>query len=361
MRLLLTGGGTGGHVYPALVVLDWLRESGHPVEPLWAGTDRGLERDLVARAGIAYAALPAGALRDRNVVGMARGLGATAAGIIAALRLVDSFRPAVVLATGGYVSTPTVVAARLRGVPSVVYLPDVIPGWAVRFLSRLATVVATTTSEARRHLRGKVVVTGYPVRAAFRPRDPADARTTLGLHPDRFTLTVVGGSLGALRLNNAVLDGLERLLDRGQVLHITGRADYQRIAAARNALPLARQSRYHPTAYFDAEMPVALAAADLIVSRAGASILGEYPAVGRGSLLVPGPFSSQINNAHYLVQRGASELVPNDRVDELVDRTLALADQPARLAAMAAAAQTLARPDAAAAIGRLLLEVAARQ
>jgi UDP-N-acetylglucosamine--N-acetylmuramyl-(pentapeptide) pyrophosphoryl-undecaprenol N-acetylglucosamine transferase len=358
MRLLLTGGGTGGHVYPALVVLEWLRVTTPSLDPLWAGTEHGLERDLVSRSGVAYAAVPAGALRGRSVPGILRGLGATAAGIQAALRVVDCFRPHVVLATGGYVSTPAVLAARLRGIPSVVYLPDVVPGWAVRVLSRVATVVATTTSEARHHLGGSVVVTGYPVRPTFQPRDAAASREAFRLAPDLFTLTVVGGSLGATRLNDAVLGGIARLLERGQVIHITGRADYQRIANASAALPPERRRRYHPVAYLDAEMPIALAAADLIVSRAGASVLGEHPAVGRGSLLVPGPFSSQIKNAEYLVRQGASELVPNERSPEVVDRALALSNQPERLAAMAAAARSLARPEAAAALGRLVLELA---
>ncbi|GIW08248.1 MAG: UDP-N-acetylglucosamine--N-acetylmuramyl-(pentapeptide) pyrophosphoryl-undecaprenol N-acetylglucosamine transferase [Dehalococcoidia bacterium] len=359
MRLLLTGGGTGGHVYPGLVVLDWLRTNGVPVQPLWAGSHRGLERDLVARAGIEYVGLPAGALRGRSPIGFVHGIAATAAGVRAALNLVDCFRPEVILATGGYVSTPTAVAARLRGVPTVVYLPDVVPGWAVRALSRIASVVAVSTPEASRHLHGKIVVTGYPVRPGFHPRSAGSARAAFGLAPDRFTLTVVGGSLGARRLNDAILGGLERLLERGQILHLTGLTDFARVASVRSALPAERRERYHVAGYLDTEMPDALAAADLIVSRAGASVLGEYPAVGRGSLLVPGPFSSQIKNADYLVRMGASDLLPNDRSGEISDRVLELADKPARLVAMGEAARKLARPDAAGAIGRLLLDLAA--
>ncbi|MDW8253173.1 MAG: UDP-N-acetylglucosamine--N-acetylmuramyl-(pentapeptide) pyrophosphoryl-undecaprenol N-acetylglucosamine transferase [Chloroflexota bacterium] len=357
MRLLLTGGGTGGHLYPALVVLDWLRAAGAPIEPLWVGSGRGLEREIVERVGVRYVSLPVGALRGRSPVGMARGLFATMAGVRAALRLLESFRPAVVLATGGYVSAPAVLAARLRAIPSLVYLPDVVPGWAVRFLSRVATVVAASTPEARAFLAREVVVTGYPVRPGFRPREAAAARRELGLAPDGFTVTVVGGSLGARRLNEAVLAGLEQLLERGQVIHLTGQADYDRVAAARKTLPPHWQTRYHPAAYLEAEMPAALAAADLIVSRAGASVLGEYPAVGRGSLLVPGPFSSQIKNAEYLARKGASVLLPNERADELPATVLALAAMPDCLARMATAARALARPDAAAALGGLVLEL----
>jgi UDP-N-acetylglucosamine--N-acetylmuramyl-(pentapeptide) pyrophosphoryl-undecaprenol N-acetylglucosamine transferase len=357
MRLVVTGGGTGGHVYPALVVLEWLRASGFSVDPLWAGSGLRLEERIVSRAGIPYARLPVGALRGRTPVGMARGLGATLAGVGAALRLLNHVRPAVVLATGGYVSAPTVLAARLKGIPSLVYLPDVVPGWAVRLLSRVATLVATSTAEARRYLPREVVVTGYPVRPGFVPREATTARAEFGLAPDRFTLTVVGGSLGAKRLNEAVLARLPVLLERGQLIHLTGEAEYPRAISARAALPMSLHARYYPTAYLDAEMPVALAAADLIVSRAGASILGEYPAIGRASVLVPGPFSSQQANADYLVRKGASVLIPNERADEIVSCALALADAPDRLSAMATAARALACPDAAGAIARLLLEL----
>lgn len=360
MRLLMTGGGTGGHVYPALVVLERLRSEGVAVDALWAGSGRRLEETIVARAGVPYARLPAGPIRGRTPLGMARGIGATLAGVRAALRLFDQVQPTVVLATGGYVSAPAVFAARLRGVPSVVYLPDVAPGWAVRVLSRVATVVATSTDEAIRHLCARVVVTGYPVRSGFVPREAAAARAEFGLAPERFTLTVVGGSLGAKRLNDSVLARLHLLLDRGQLVHVTGEADYPRAVAARAALPSWLQDRYLPRAYLETEMPVALAAADLIVSRAGASVLGEYPAIGRASLLVPGPFSSQRANAEYLVRKGASILLPNERAAELACCALALADTPDRLAAMANAARALARPDAAGAIGRLLLDLGGR-
>ncbi|MFN8535114.1 MAG: UDP-N-acetylglucosamine--N-acetylmuramyl-(pentapeptide) pyrophosphoryl-undecaprenol N-acetylglucosamine transferase [Dehalococcoidia bacterium] len=361
MRLLLTGGGTGGHVYPALVVLDWLRKTTE-VEATWVGSQQGIERDLVARSGIEYAGLPAGALRGRGPVGIAHGLLATVAGVRAAHSLLGHHRPDVVLATGGYVSTPAVLAARLRRIPVVVYLPDVVPGWAVRALGRIANVVATTSPEARRHLPGaRVVVTGYPVRPGFLPRDAAAARRRFGLDPCRFTVTVAGGSLGATRLNDAIAAELERLLAAGQVIHLTGRADFERIAALRDGLPSDCRDRYYPAAYLDAEMPEALSAANLIVSRAGASVLGEYPAVGRGSLLVPGPFSSQLKNATYLERLGAAEVLPNERAAEIPDRVLNLSATPELLRAMADAAAKLSRPAAAADLGRLLIDLAGRR
>jgi UDP-N-acetylglucosamine--N-acetylmuramyl-(pentapeptide) pyrophosphoryl-undecaprenol N-acetylglucosamine transferase len=359
MRLLLTGGGTGGHVYPALVVLDWLRATHPGIDVRWAGGERGIECELIAKHGLPYHALPVGAVRGRSPIGVARGITATAAGIRAAVDLIDHFQPSAILATGGYVSAPAVIAGRLRGVPSVVYLPDVVPGWAVRVLSRFASAVATTTPAARRHLPGaRVVVTGYPVRPGFIPRPAEPARRTFALDPDRFTLTVVGGSLGARTINEAIGADLYRLLDRGQLIHITGPTGYERAADQLDALPAGRRRFYHPAPFINGEMPEALAAADLIVSRAGASVLGEYPAIGRASLLIPGPFSSQVLNAEYLRNLGASELLPNERVADLADRVRALRDDPPRLAEMAGAASRLAKPQAVARIGKLVLEVA---
>ncbi|MCL6647028.1 MAG: UDP-N-acetylglucosamine--N-acetylmuramyl-(pentapeptide) pyrophosphoryl-undecaprenol N-acetylglucosamine transferase [Chloroflexi bacterium] len=359
MRLLLTGGGTGGHVYPALTTLEWLRRCHRKaIVTLWAGSHRPVERELVTRAGVPHVPLPVAAVRGRSPAGMVQGLLVTASGLAAALRLVDQFRPTVVLATGGYVSAPTVLAARWRRVPVLLYLPDVIPGWAVRALGRWASVVATTTGRARRWLSGaRVVVTGYPVRPGFLPWPAASARAQLGLQRDCFTLTVVGGSLGAQRLNEALADRLDDLLRLGQVVHVAGQAGAAALAERRERLSASQRARYYLTAYLEEEMPLALAAADLIVSRAGASVLGEYPALGRGSLLVPGPFSSQLANARYLAARGASLVLPNDRAGEFPTLVHELAGQPARLQAMAAAALRLARPQAVAQLGRLVLEL----
>lgn len=362
MRLLITGGGTAGHVYPALVVLEWLRQTvGPSLQVLYMGSPAGMEREIARTEGLHYAAVQTGALRGRNPVGVAIGGRNTVLGLVNALSIVRRFRPDVILATGGYVSAPGVLAGRLVGVGSVVYLPDVAPGWAVRGLSRVAAVVATTTDEARRYLpAARIVTTGYPVRQGFGAVEAGQARQYFGLDPDRFTVSVAGGSLGARRINDAIWEGIERLLNQAQLIHISGQADYARLAEQRESLSAAQQQRYHLVPYVTDDMPRVLGAADLIVSRAGASTLGEYPAVGRASLLVPGPFSSQEINARYLTANGAAEMLPNEHAGELVDRILGLARQPEHINRMAAAARALCRPDAAASIGRLVVHVANR-
>ncbi|MCS7002934.1 MAG: UDP-N-acetylglucosamine--N-acetylmuramyl-(pentapeptide) pyrophosphoryl-undecaprenol N-acetylglucosamine transferase [Dehalococcoidia bacterium] len=359
MRLLLTGGGTGGHVYPALTVLDWLCGAVGDLDALYLGSARGMEKEIVNQRGLRFAAVASGAIRGRGPVGVAHGALRTATGVREALAIIDRFRPDVVLATGGYVSTPAVVAARVRGVGAVVYLPDVAPGWAVRALARIATVVATTVEDSRRFLpAGKVVVTGYPTRAEFVDRPPTEARVALRLDPDAPTVVVTGGSSGAQRINDAIMAGLPNLTAAAQVLHITGRREFDRLAEQRAALPDAVAARYHAVPYFTTDMPLALAAADLIISRAGASIFGEYPMVGRASLLIPGPFSSQAVNAEYLRLRGAAETLPPEQTHLVVERAMALLADRAKLTAMAEAARRLAKPDAAAAIGRLVIRVA---
>jgi UDP-N-acetylglucosamine--N-acetylmuramyl-(pentapeptide) pyrophosphoryl-undecaprenol N-acetylglucosamine transferase len=217
----------------------------------------------------------------------------------------------------------------------------------------------TTTSEAAiPHLpAGRTTVVGYPVRAQFWSYDRASARTALGLPADATVVLVAAGSLGARAINDAVFASLPRLLERAVVLHMTGAADEQRAIEARARLSPEQQKRYLVHAYLE-DMPAAMHAADLVVCRSGASTLGELPAAGAAAILIPGQYEgwSQAPNAEYLQAHDAA-LILGDR--DLGDLVLQLLSDPARLESMRAAARTLARPDAAADIARILQEVAA--
>lgn len=320
-----------------------------------------MEAELVARAGVAFTAIPAGGMHG---VGLWRALcngWLLLRGFFAAWRLLRRERPAAVLTTGGYVSVPTALAARLCGVPVVVYLPDIEPALSVRLTARLATRVAVTAEDSRAFLPAhKVVVTGYPLREELQQWERGTARQSLGLDAEAPVLLVFGGSRGARSLNEAVLANLPALLELAQVVHVTGQLDWERAAATAAALPAALRGRYHPFPYLHAEMGAALAAADVALSRAGASVLGEFPYFGLPAILAPYPYAWRYQkvNAEWLAQRGAALVTPDAGLTEaLLPLVGELLRSPERRAAMSASARALARPDGARQIAGILLSL----
>lgn len=369
MDLWISGGGTAGHVYPALTVRDALGSRVSAVT--WYGRERGMEADLARGAGIAFRAIRTGAVVDRGPLRAAAALLAIARGALAAAADLRRERPDVVFVTGGYVSVPLSLAARLTGTPLCVYLPDIVPGRAVRLIARLADRICVTSKAALGHLpAGRAVVTGYPVRPAIRAasRDAARRRLAADLGPaaprDLPVILVFGGSQGARRINDALAAAAPELLDRAVVLHAAGRATLDAALAARAALPSDLAARWRIEPFFEGEaMADAFAAADVVVCRAGAAVLGEMPARGLPAVLVPLPISGghQWPNAAVLADAGAAVAVPDAELDgpRLAREIGALLDDPARLSAMGRAARALDRPDAAEAIGRVLLALGA--
>jgi UDP-N-acetylglucosamine--N-acetylmuramyl-(pentapeptide) pyrophosphoryl-undecaprenol N-acetylglucosamine transferase len=337
-------------------------EAAGGVELLYIGVRGRVDETIVPAAGIAFRSVSAGPLRVSSPIAFVRNALKLAVGIVQSTSILRRFKPDVVFATGGYASVPVGVAARLTRRPLVVYLPDVTPGWAVRLLTRLATRMTTTSERALAYLpAAKTSVAGYPVRDEFWSLNRADARARLGLPGDAKVLLVTAGSLGAQRINAAVFGALSRLLDACVVLHVTGTAEEAQAAADRARLAPETQSRYVVRGYLD-DMPAAMIAADLVVSRAGASTLGELPAAGAPSVLVPGEYEgwSQAPNAEFLESAGAAVMLRNAELDRLADTVLELLADDARLARMSAAAKTLARPDAARDMARVLIDAAAR-
>ena len=361
--MILSGGGTGGHVYPALAVAQALRQQAGPEdapELLYVGVRGRLDEAIVAPSGLEFAAVRAGPLRVGSPLRAFGSMLSLFAGTMQAWRLLGGFRPDIVFATGGYASVPVGIAAWLRRRPLLVYLPDVRPGWAVRLLSRLAMHIATTTEPARRELpRGKSSVVGYPVRDAFWSTTRDEARARLGLPLDARVLLVSGASQGARRLNEAVAAQLDELLDVGHLVHLTGRATEAEARNQADTLPEAKRERYHVFGYLE-EMADAMAAADLAVLRAGASVLGELPAAGLPAVLVPGVYEGwdQRPNARYLEEQGAAVVLEQDRLEELAETVRGLFSDDARRRAMGEAARRLAQPEAAARIARMLREAA---
>jgi UDP-N-acetylglucosamine--N-acetylmuramyl-(pentapeptide) pyrophosphoryl-undecaprenol N-acetylglucosamine transferase len=273
-------------------------------------------------------------------------------------------RPDVVLVTGGYVCVPVALAARLRAVPVVVFLPDVVPGRAVRLIAALSSRVATSSERSFRFLpAGKAVETGYPVRAAVRAADRLSARRRFGIGADSPLLLVFGGSRGARRINEALLATAPRLLEQMAIIHVAGRLDFDAVARASGAFAPALAERYRVFPFLDAEdMSLALAAADLAVSRAGAAVMGEYPARGLPAILVPLAIAAghQSANAAVLVEAGAATVIDDADLtgSALAGSVTALLRDPARLAAMSAASRRIDKPEAARSIWRIMVESA---
>ncbi len=331
----------------------------------------GFERPLLDAANLRfdhYAEIYAGPLHGVGVLRAAVSLVKLIIGTLQALWLVARQRPDALLLTGGWVGWPVAVAGWLLRVPSLMYLPDIEPGLAIKALRPFVTRVATTTEASAPFFRpGHTLVTGYPLRGTMltAARDAGIAQ--FGLDPARKTLLVTGGSRGARSINNAVLAIAPALLAEGiQIIHITGTLDWQETAARRAELCENTESaggcdHYHAFAYLHEEMALALACADVVVCRSGASALGELPHFGLPAVLVPYPYAWRYQkvNADYLVERGAALLLRDEAMnDELLSTLRALFADPARLAAMRAAAQALATPDGAGNAARELLRLA---
>lgn len=319
---------------------------------LYVGTVGGIEAEIVGRSAIPFRAVRAGGLRGLSALQkLVNGL-RLLKGVVEASRVLGEFGPDVVLATGGYASAPVVVSAWLRRCPVLIYLPDVVPGLAIRALSILARQVAVSFQESERYFgAGKAVTSGYPVRRALHTVDKAVAKQRLGLDPNWKTLLVFGGSRGAHSINAAVRASLETLLEHAQVMHITGKDDLEWLQERCAELPERSAERYRASAYLHEEMVDALGAADLAVARSGAATMGEFAAVGLPSVLVPYPYAGQHQeaNADFMVERGAARKVTDAALAEgaLIEHVLELLADEAALQRMSQRARLLARPDAA--------------
>ena len=358
MRFGLAGGGTGGHAYPAAAVAERLREHGG-TELFYYGTPSGPERAVAEAEGFEYRPVRASPVRSRSPWRMATGALNLARGYREALRWLDLDEPRAVFATGGYAAAPVGRAARRRGIPLLLFLPDVRPGWAVRSLQRQATAIACSVSDSLEYLPdAKTVVTGYPVRRQFAEARREEGARRFGLDPALPTLLVTGGSQGAHHINIVIAGALKRLLERTQIIHIAGRDEEVWLVSERGRLPEWQRKRYRVQAYTE-EMAWAMAASNLAVTRAGASALGELPAAGLPAIVIPGDFSDQRDNADFLARHGAALMLASSDIDRIEDEVLRLLGDNAARAAMAQAMSCLARPDAASRLAELLVELAA--
>lgn len=356
MRLLVTGGGTGGHIYPALAVAKAWQERFGSGSVLYVGTSRGLEARLVPTEGIPFLTVEVQGLPrqlNRELISFGPRL---LRGLKQGRRILREFRPQIVLGTGGYVSFPMVALAAMAGIPAVLHEQNAFPGLANRLLARRVAGVALTFPEAAERFPGGVEfrVTGLPVRPEISRVSREEGLAYLGLNGNRPVLLVTGGSRGARSINQAMLEVYRALpqLPAVDIVHITGELTYTETKEALALSGIERQKKGNILIKaYEHQMAYALAAADLILCRAGATTLAELTVRGLPAILVPYPYAAENHqeyNARALVRAGAARLVLDRELNgqKLVGLLRELLESPLTLQAMAAASRQLGRPQA---------------
>jgi len=372
LRLLVTGGGTGGHVYPALAVAREILESEPSSRVLYVGARRGLEADVVpGEEGIDFMTVPAAGLVGKSPAGAVHALAAASASFARSLALIARFRPHAALGTGGYVSGPVILASAALGVPFVLQEQNAVPGVTNRMLARFASSVCVGFEEAGRRLprRARVVVTGNPVRGLVLDASRDEARRSLRIAEDRTVVLVMSGSGGARTINDAACEALPALLERDDlhVVYSTGRRYFESVKARLSAAGIEDG--------FDGKLTMrpyicrvgeALAAADLVVSRAGGTSIAEITAVGVPAVLVPSPnapHDQQLYNARAAERAGGAVVIADSAFDgrRMAAEVSALVDDRGRLERMARCSAGMGRPDAAARVAGELRRAGARR
>lgn len=345
-------------MYPALAVHSALTAKVADLDTLWVGGEGGMEETLVKRQGITFQSIPAAGVHGVGLVSLPRNLFTIARGVLSARRILSDFKPDVLFFTGGYVAVPVALAG--RSIPTALYVPDIEPGMALKSLTGFADVIAVTTAESQKFFNKKVRETGYPLRADLALWDRSTAHRHLGISTRLPVLLVFGGSKGAHSINMAVLGNLRPLLEKLEVIHLSGETDWPLVRREREQLPMDLAARYHALPYLH-DMGAALAAADIVLSRAGASSLGEFPLFGLPAILVPYPYAWRYQkvNADYLARRSAAVILEDRLLEkDLVVTLNVLLDNPNKLKAMRAAMFELSHPRAAEKIAGALIELA---
>jgi len=345
--LMIAGGGTGGHIYPAIAIAREYVSRDPSRRVVFVGTEKGLEKTIVPKAGFPLEFINVGGLKGKGGLDLIRNIARLPLGFIDAWRVVGRHRPDAVLGVGGYSSGPVLMAAKLRGVPTIIHEANAFPGLANRVMARAATTVAVAFREALpRMKRTDGVVTGNPIRKEF-----FDLGAVAPARADgRRRLLIFGGSQGSRVLNDAMTGALlflARLKDSLDIVHQTGPHELEKVKTAyqQSAFPGARV-----VPYLD-PMADEIAAADLVVCRAGAMTIGELAAVGRAAVLVP--FAAATNNhqelnARVVEQAGGAVVITEAELspERLAGAIGEIAGDPERAARMGAAARTLAMPEA---------------
>jgi UDP-N-acetylglucosamine--N-acetylmuramyl-(pentapeptide) pyrophosphoryl-undecaprenol N-acetylglucosamine transferase len=373
MKVLLAGGGTGGHIYPALSIAEAIKRRVPAVEFIFVGTEHGLEASLVPRSGYKLETISLYGFQRRLSWRNCKNMVLLAGSMLAVQHILKRFQPDVVIGTGGYVCGPVLLMAAWAGIPTLVQEQNAFPGVTNRILGRFVDMVAVGYAAAAAKFSGhkaRVVVSGNPVRQDLLPKDRAAALQFFGFQPEVPTILVTGGSQGARSINQAALTLHRRMAGRTdvQLLHVTGQADYDEVkkVLTNEGLAVDDPAKGRLVLPYLHEMPLALAMTDLAISRAGAIGLAELMLLGIPSVLVPYPHASENHqeiNARALESQGAAVVVKDAELsgDLLYETVTALLADQERLQKMAAAAAGMGHPNSADELAHLAVELAGRR
>jgi UDP-N-acetylglucosamine--N-acetylmuramyl-(pentapeptide) pyrophosphoryl-undecaprenol N-acetylglucosamine transferase len=354
MKLLIAGGGTGGHVFPALAIAGEWMSRGKERDVVLVGTQRGIEMKLVPQAGLPLETLRVAGLKGKGGTTLLKNLTMLGPGLADAFRVLRKHKPIAAFGVGGYAAGPMMLATWLSGVPNVIFEPNAEPGFTNRVLAKISRRIATGYDISARAWGAKAVVTGCPVRTEFFSIAPCTPQKP-------FHLLITGGSQGALAINGTVVDAMDRLAARKNelaIVHQTGERDY-------NAVRTAYARREYPAEVvpFLSNMAERFSWADVIVCRAGAITAAEVAASGRAAIFIPfghATDSHQLRNAQEMVRAGAGRVIPEPELtpERLSTEIFSLLDQPGEIERQSCAARSLARPNAARDIVNIIEEVA---
>lgn len=361
MKIVIAGGGTGGHLFPGIAVAEEIKERHASADVVFIGTEYGIEASVVPAEGYAIKFIRAEGFVGKSFARKMRAGIKTFFSVLDSYRLIKELRPDIVIGAGGYASFGPVFAGHMMSVPTLIMEQNSVPGLANRVLGRLADVVCVTYHQSVSFFpRYRTYITGNPVRRRIISGSRETAYKLFSLERDKFTVLVFGGSSGARRLNSALCGAFNYLTDikeRIQFLHQTGRADYETVRETY------RKWGFRGTvAAFINEMPEAYAAADIIVSRAGATTLAEITAVGKAAILIPYPFAAENHqdlNAQKLAEMGAARTIPDNELDgETLGRQIRdLYDNNSIRLEMQRASKSLGKADAAQRVSDIALSL----
>lgn len=372
MRVIVSGGGTGGHIFPLFAVIQELQAQTKRLEILWIGSKNGPEKDFADRHGIAYDHVAVGKFRRYTPSGldfggdpMSMGLNIFDAiklpfGIIQAYFRIADFGPDVIFSKGGYVSLPVVIAGRLLSIPVIIHESDALPGLSNRIAARFATTILTGFLETKKYFgnRKNVRVSGNPVRREILDGNREEAYGLFHLSPSRPVVLIMGGSLGSSRINQVVVGAVESLLSMAQVVHLTGDFDWIKIAPHAARL---EPKGYRAFPHLTDNMAHALALADIVVTRGGANSLSELSTLAKSMIIIPLESSTgghQTENANVYAKHSAAVVLPESRLDgeTLIQSIRDLLSDPGKRAELSANARKLSHTEASRAIVKEILK-----
>lgn len=349
MRIVITGGGTGGHIYPAIAVAGEICKKWEKAQILFIGTKTGIESTAVPKAGFSLKHISAAPV-SFNPKKLIEFIGFNTLGLLKAAGILLKYKPKLVIGSGGFVSAPVILAAALLKIPSVLLEQNVLPGKTNRLLSRFAQKVFISFEGSTDYFaKEKTVLTGNPVRQEIIHKKQEEALADLSLNPDRFTLLITGASQGAKSINQAVVNSLDFWKEKNwQIIHLAGKNNYEETVKQGELKAKDFTGEYRCLAYSE-DMASLYAAADLVIARAGASTLAEITARGLPSILIPYPHAAdnhQEKNARWMEKNNAAIVIKDeDALSQLAEKTAEIAENPSLLKNMSKESYSLGKRD----------------